>query len=67
MFEEKNYLLKPCPFCNGKAVISPSHRLNGSIKCTKCGCNAFSYFVPDCENWVDILIQAWNKREYINK
>lgn len=63
MFEEKSYLLKPCPFCGGRAIIAASNRLNGEIKCTKCKGRFFSYFVPDNEHWTDSVIAAWNSRK----
>ena len=50
-----NKELKPCPFCNGKAMVEESKFGFNHISCESCGARIASLYLPDA-------IKAWNKR-----
>lgn len=65
-------ILKPCPFCGGKASIHRWAFRDGGcvencaqVKCDSIGCEASSYAVCEClsQDEVDeMAIDAWNRR-----
>lgn len=59
MVSEKTKL-KPCPFCNGKAILEESKFGFNHISCESCGARIASLYLPDA-------IEAWNKRVDVSK
>lgn len=55
--------LKPCPFCGGKAIGTPSCKPEWvyEIKCTDCGAKVKKLAIcPSCARRK--AIEAWNRR-----
>lgn len=56
-------VLKPCPFCGGKAIRVEVKELNGwnFIACMVCGCRTADYPPQDTQQG-DIAANKWNRR-----
>ena len=62
----KEYKLKPCPFCGGKARIRKVRKLVYAVRCADCGTTGTSFGVKP---WHDTVLiaqrhatEAWNRR-----
>ncbi len=55
-----NKKLKPCPFCNGKAILEESKFGFNHISCESCGARITAFYKGD-------LIKSWNKRVDVAK
>ncbi|MGE9941087.1 Lar family restriction alleviation protein [Bariatricus sp. SGI.161] len=58
-------IVKPCPFCGGKADLCSFAFLHveAFIKCKKCGCRTLTYKGQDYEDVKYLAVTAWNRRE----
>lgn len=57
MSKDKNYKLKPCPFCGGEARCLETNWRDGyNVFCEECGVITLRYSTPDD------AIKEWNKR-----
>lgn len=54
MVSEKTKL-KPCPFCNGKAILEESKFGFNTVYCESCGARTTAWYLPDA-------IETWNRR-----
>ena len=56
--------LKPCPFCDGKAVLLSSVFFSASaeVRCKKCGARTIEYKGWNYSDVVLLASQAWNRR-----
>lgn len=61
--ENINSVLKPCPFCGGKAVLFVENGVQ--IMCLSCGVRTSSKVVSQeliATNSVEQVIEEWNRR-----
>ncbi|WP_405379695.1 Lar family restriction alleviation protein [Phascolarctobacterium sp.] len=60
-------LLKPCPFCGGKAVFSASSTCSGTIACVNCDMETKKYWDNMLKHeptmkWHEKAMEVWNRR-----
>lgn len=60
-FTNQEYIIKPCPFCGGKATFDHDDNGWNWIFCTQCGASTDSRVsaMDDCKS---VLLEQWNKR-----
>lgn len=61
----KEYELKPCPCCGGKAKIYKSALLfncEAKVMCPTCRLQTATYKEPSMENAIWFAVNSWNRR-----